>query len=74
VRPANVLKKARNRALSRGVPTAICIEEIFLTGHNQANRAAFRKHGPDEDNVVGLALKAENKIADKITSGARMHG
>ena len=71
--PANVLKNARNRAYSREVPTAIYIEEMFSTGHDEANRAVFKLHGPEEENVVGLALRADKKIADKITSGAKMH-
>lgn len=71
---ANVLKNARNRAYTRGVPTAVYIHEMFATGHDEANRAVFRLHGPEEENVVGLALRADKKIADKITAGAKMHG
>ncbi|MFC4270207.1 DUF2000 family protein [Sneathiella chungangensis] len=71
---ANVLRNARNRARDRGIDTAVYIEEMFATGHDEANRAVFRQHGPDEENVVGLALRAEKKIVDKITKGAKMHG
>jgi hypothetical protein len=63
----------RRRALERNVATAIYIEEMFATGHDAANRAVFAEHGPDERNVVGVALRAEKKVADKITKGARMH-
>lgn len=72
--PANVLKNARNRAYTREVPTAVYIENMFATGHDSANREVFSQHGPDEENIVGLAFRADKKIADKITSGARMHG
>lgn len=71
--PANVLRNARTRALSRNVPTAVYIEEMFATGHDAANREVFRLHSPEEENIVGIALRADKKIADKITSGARMH-
>lgn len=71
--PANVLRNARTRALSRNIPTAVYIEEMFATGHDAANREVFRLHGPEEENIVGIALRADKKIADKITAGARMH-
>lgn len=71
---AGVLRNARNRARERGVPTAVYIEEMFATDHDEANRAVFREHGPDEENVVGIAMRAEKRLVDKITKGARMHG
>lgn len=70
---APTLVQIRRRALERKVPTAVYIEEMFATGHDAANRAVFAEHGPDEPNVVGVALRAEKKVTDKITKGARMH-
>ena len=61
------------RALDRGVQHALYIEEMFATGHDAANRAVFAEHGPAEAKVVGLALREERKLVDKITKGARMH-
>jgi hypothetical protein len=69
-----VLKDARNRARERSIDTAVYIEEMFATGHDAANRAVFREHGPDEENVVGIALRAEKRVVDRITKGAKMHG
>ncbi|RBW52571.1 DUF2000 family protein [Ruegeria sp. A3M17] len=71
---ANVLANIRNRARDRGVETVAYVEEMFATGHDDANRAVFAEHGPDEHNTVGIALRAEKKIVDKITKGAKMHG
>ncbi len=71
---ANVLTNIRNRAKSRGVDTVAYIEEMFATGHDDDNRAVFAEHGPDEPNTVGIALRADKKIVDKITKGAKMHG
>ncbi|CUK04064.1 hypothetical protein RUE5091_02584 [Ruegeria denitrificans] len=71
---ANVLTNIRNRARNRGVETVAYIEEMFATGHDEANRAVFSEHGPDEPNTVGIALRANNKVVDKITKGAKMHG
>ena len=39
-----------------------------------ANRAVFAEFAPDDAKVVGIALRAEKKLVDKITKGARMHG
>ena len=61
------------RALSRGVRTSAYVEEMFATGHDAANRAAFAAFGPDDARIVGVALRAEKKIVDKIVKGARMH-
>ncbi|MBO9436347.1 DUF2000 family protein [Ruegeria sp. R13_0] len=71
---ANVLTNIRNRARSRGVDTVAYIEEMFATGHDDANRAVFAEHGSDELNTVGIALRADKKIVDKVTKGAKMHG
>lgn len=71
---ANVLTNVRNRAFERGIDTVVYIEEMFATGHDAANRAVFAEHRADESNTVGIALRADKKIADKITKGAKMHG
>jgi hypothetical protein len=70
---ANVMTNIRNRARGRGVETVAYIEEMFATGHDDANRAVFAKHGPNEPNTVGIALRADKKVVDKITKGAKMH-
>ncbi|MBN9551962.1 MAG: DUF2000 family protein [Alphaproteobacteria bacterium] len=64
----------RRRALERGVTTSAYIEEMFSTGHDAANRAVFAEFAPDDARTVGIALRAEKKLVDKITKGARMHG
>lgn len=61
------------RSLERGVRTSAYVEEMFATGHDAANRAVFAEFGPDDAKIVGLALRAEKKIVDKIVKGARMH-
>ena len=67
------LAKIQGRALTRGVDMAIYIEDMFATGHDAANRAAVRKYETDALNLVGLGLRDEKKIVDKITKGAKMH-
>ncbi len=67
------LRTAHRRALEREVTTSAYIEEMFATGHDAANREVFAKFAPDDAKLVGLALRAEKKIVDKITRGAKMH-
>jgi hypothetical protein len=60
------------RALEREVTSSVFIEEMFSTGHDAANRAVFAEYAPDDAKVVGIALRADKKIVDKITKGATM--
>ena len=72
-RSSNVLRNMRMRALNREVNTAVYIEEMFETDHDEANRLAFSQHGTDEGNTVRVAYIADKKIAYKISKGAKMH-
>jgi len=67
------LAAIHRRALERGVTTSAYVEEMFSTGHDVANRAVFAEFAPDGARMVGIALRAEKKLVDKITKGARMH-
>lgn len=61
------------RSLERGIASSIFIEEMFATGHDAANREVFAQFAPDDAKVVGIAMRADKKIVDKVTKGARMH-
>ena len=67
------LSAIHRRALERRVPHGLYIAEMFATGNDIDNRAVFGEHGPETAKAVGLALREEKKIVDKITKGARMH-
>lgn len=67
------LSKIHARALERAVPASVYIEEMFSTGHDEANRAVFATFGPDDAKIVGIALHADRKSVDRITKGARLH-
>ena len=71
---AATIAKVHRRALERGVAASLYIEEMFATGHDAANREVFARYAPEDAKVVGIALRAEKKLVDKITKGARMHG
>lgn len=67
------LRTIQKRALEREVTTSAYIEEMFSTGHDVANREVFSKYAPADAKLVGIALRAERKIVDKISKGAKMH-
>jgi len=63
------LRRIHQRALEREVTTSAFIEEMLSTGHDAANRAVFSQFAPDTARLVGIALRAEKKLADRITKG-----
>jgi hypothetical protein len=67
------LRTIHRRSLEREVVTSAYIEEMFSTGHDAANREVFAQFSPENAKLVGLALRADKKIVDKITKGAMMH-
>ena len=67
------LRKIHQRSLERDVTTSLYIEEMFATGRDVANRQVFSEFSPDNAKVVGMALRADRKIVDKITKGAKLH-
>ena len=71
---ADTLKAIYLRALERRVQVSIYIEDMFRTGHDAANRGAVQQYAPAQMNVVGLAVREEKKLVDKITRGAKLHG
>jgi hypothetical protein len=70
---AAALRRAYERALSRGVAMAVYTRELFETGHDEANRAAVAAVPGDELDLVGIALRAERKVVDKVVDRLRFH-
>lgn len=67
------IRKIFDRAGARGAALSIYTEEMFSTGDDAANRAVVAEYATADLNLVGLALREERKLVDKITKGARMH-
>lgn len=67
------LRTIHRRSLEREVTISAYVEEMFSTGHDAANREVFAQFAPEDAKLVGIALRAEKKIADKITKGSKMH-
>jgi hypothetical protein len=67
------LAAIHKRALDRRVKTSIYIEEMFSTGHDAANRAVFAEFAPENAKIVGIAMREDKKVVNKIAKGAKMH-
>ena len=67
------LARTLNRAVDRGLSPAIFTSALFDTGHDDANRAAVAAVGRAEMDVVGLAVRADRKVVDKIVDGLKLH-
>jgi hypothetical protein len=68
------LRRAYERAMQRGVEQlAIFTKELFATPHDDANRAAVAAVPADELDLVGIALRADRKIVDKVVDRIPRH-
>ncbi|CCD98857.1 DUF2000 family protein [Bradyrhizobium sp. STM 3809] len=67
------LARALDRALTRNVKPALYTADMFKTTHDEANRAAVRAVARADLDLVGLALRAERKVVDKIVDGLKFH-
>jgi hypothetical protein len=67
------LSRALDRALARSVTPALYTEDMFTTTHDAANRAAVKAVARADLNLVGIAMRAERKVIDKIVDGLKFH-
>ncbi|HXH42476.1 MAG TPA: DUF2000 family protein [Bradyrhizobium sp.] len=67
------LSRALDRALTRNVKPAVYTEDMFKTTHDAANREAVRAVARADLNLVGIAMRAERKVIDKIIDGLKFH-
>ena len=67
------LTRALERALARNVTPAVYTEDMFKTTHDAANREAVKAVTRADLNLVGLAMRAERKVIDKIVDGLKFH-
>jgi len=67
------LTRALERALARNVTPALYTEDMFTTTHDEANRAAVKAVIRADLNLVGIAMRADRKVIDKIVDGLKFH-
>jgi hypothetical protein len=67
------LRVIHERALRRELPVAVYTEELFVTNNDEDNRAAVGAVPTEKLNLVGLAMRGDRKIIDKVVKGAALH-
>lgn len=70
---AEQIGAAYGRALARDLQLAIFTEQLFSTGHDEANRAAVRALADIAPSLTGFAFCAERKVADAVVKGIALH-
>ncbi|EKO3915475.1 DUF2000 family protein [Vibrio fluvialis] len=80
VQPIIVLKASREklatfiqRANRAQAETAIFVEDMFASGHDEANRQTVSQYTSEQLPLVGLAMFGEKKQVDKVFKGAKLH-
>jgi hypothetical protein len=63
----------RERAVSREMATAIYTEDMFGTGHDEANRAVVRDVPGPELRLAGIAVYGPRNAVDKVCRGLSLH-
>jgi hypothetical protein len=70
--PGN-LARAWRVGIEAGLTRAVYVRAMFSTGHDAANRAAFKAEPAEAPDLVGLALRGPKKDVDKATKGCSLH-
>jgi len=67
------LGTVRERAVSREMATAIYTEDMFSTGHDEANRAVVRDVPAADLRLAGIAVYGPRNAVDKVCRGLALH-
>ncbi|HJV29438.1 MAG TPA: DUF2000 family protein [Gaiellaceae bacterium] len=70
---ASGLRRAYERAMQREVVLAIYTHELFTTSHDEANRAAVAAVSAADLDLVGIAMRGERRLVDKVLDRLRPH-
>jgi len=70
---AEQLREVYERTLSQKAKFAIFTEELFSTGHDEANRAAVKAVPCETLKITGIALRENKKVVDQIVKGLSLH-
>jgi hypothetical protein len=67
------LALARERAVARDLLVAVYTDDMFKTGHDEANRAVVRAVAADDLVLAGLAVYGRRNDVDKALKGFPLH-
>ena len=65
--------KIHERIISRSIASALYIRDMFSTYNDDDNRSTVLKYNSSELPLVGIAIREEKKLVDKVTKGAKLH-
>ena len=63
----------RERAVAREMPVAIYTDDMFATGHDEANRAVVRAVAAEALHLAGVAVYGPRNAVDKVVKGLALH-
>jgi hypothetical protein len=63
----------RERAVAREMPVAIYTDDMFATGHDEANRAVVRAVAAGDLRLAGVAVFGPRNAVDKVCKGLVLH-
>ena len=69
----NEMKRAHRISGEKGLSTAAYVRAMFSTGHDAANREAFKAEPADAPDLVGIAIRGPKKDVDKAIKGVKLH-
>ena len=64
--PPEGLLRAWRAAIERELTLAVYVRAMFATGHDAANRAAFKAEPADAPDLVGVALRGAKKQGNRL--------
>ncbi|EEF5707875.1 DUF2000 family protein [Salmonella enterica] len=67
------LQKVRQKGIEREMLLIPYVHSMFSTGRDDDNRAVFLAEDPDNMDLVGLAVRGQKKIVDKVIKGLSLH-
>ena len=67
------LKKIHLRIINKSLNSSIYINDMFSSGHDEANRKTVKKYQSEELPLVGLAIREKKNIVDKLIKGSKLH-
>ena len=65
--------KIHERVISHSIASALYIRDMFSTYNDDDNRNTVLKYNPSELPLVGIAIREEKKLVNKVTKGAKLH-
>jgi hypothetical protein len=72
--PRVALRAAFDAACARGLWLAVFTDELFATGHDEANRAAVAAVATSDLRLAGFAVEGPKNQVDRALKGLALHG